>query len=248
MKIIISPAKKMITNTDVFPVEKLPAFLEDTRQLMREIRKLSYQKAKELWKCNEKLAVLNYDRFAQMDLERALTPAILAYEGLQYQYIAPEVFTEGALSYIRDHLRILSGFYGILSPFDGVTAYRLEMQAKLAVNGHPDLYGFWGNRLYEELTKEDHVILNLASKEYSKCIEKYVTDKDTFITVGFGEWIDGKVKQKGTFAKMARGEMVRFLAENQIQDVELLKEFQALGVSYKEELSNDTTYIFIKEK
>mgnify|MGYP000104080688 FL=1 len=75
-----------------------------------------------------------------------------------------------------------------------------------------------------------------------------MTDKDTFITVGFGEWIDGKVKQKGTFAKMARGEMVRFLAENQIQDVELLKEFQALGVSYKEELSNDTTYIFIKEK
>ena len=105
MKIIISPAKKMITNTDVFPVEKLPAFLEDTRQLMREIRKLSYQKAKELWKCNEKLAVLNYDRFAQMDLERALTPAILAYEGLQYQYIAPEVFTEEALSYIRDFSR-----------------------------------------------------------------------------------------------------------------------------------------------
>ena len=100
MKIIISPAKKMNVDTDTYQVTGLPVFLEDTKLLMDEIRRLTFEQAKELWKCNDKLAQLNYDRFRSMDVERCLTPAVLTYEGLQYQHMAPEIFTDTALSYI----------------------------------------------------------------------------------------------------------------------------------------------------
>ena len=159
--------------------------------------------------------------------------------------MAPEVFSEGALTYIQKNLRILSGFYGVLKPFDGVTPYRLEMQAKLSVQGKKDLYDFWGERLYRELTDGDHLILNLASKEYAKAVEKYLTPEDRFITVEFGERKDGKVKQKATLAKMARGEMVRFMAENNIQDPEEIKAFHELGFSFEGMLSDEKKFVFI---
>lgn len=245
MKIIISPAKKMNTDTDTLPVEGLPRFLEDAKILCREVQKLSFVEVQKLWKCNDKLAELNYERFRNMELERCLTPAVLSYEGLQYQHMAPCVFSEGALAYIDEHLKILSGFYGVLEPMDGVTPYRLEMQAKLSVNGKRDLYDYWGDKLYRALTENNDAILNLASKEYSRIIEKYLTAKDRFITVEFGELSAGKVKQKGTIAKMARGEMVRFMAENQVQDMEELKTFAALGFKYHEELSGQGRMVFL---
>ena len=248
MKIIISPAKKMNVDTDTYQVTGLPVFLEDTKLLMDEIRRLTFEQAKELWKCNDKLAQLNYDRFRSMDVERCLTPAVLTYEGLQYQHMAPEIFTEGAFAYIDGHLRILSGFYGVLKPFDGVTPYRLEMQARLSVKGKKDLYDFWGDRLYRELTEEDHLIINLASREYSKAVEKYLTSEDCFITVEFGQVKDGKVKQKATLAKMARGEMVRFMAENNICDPEDIKTFQVLGFRYSEELSARDKMVFLADQ
>lgn len=248
MKIIISPAKKMNTDTDFPAAPGIPVFLDKTRALMQAVRELSQAEAKAVWKCNDKLAQLNYRRFQSMDLERGLTPAVLSYEGLQYQHMAPAVFSETALQYIEEHLRILSGFYGVLKPFDGVTPYRLEMQAKLSVNGKKDLYDFWGDSLYRELTKDgDRTIVNLASKEYAKAVEKYLSPEDRFITVEFGELTEGKVKQKGTFAKMARGEMVRFMAENQVEDVEKLRDFQGLGLSYCGKLSDGSRYVFVKQ-
>lgn len=246
MKIIISPAKKMNVDTDTFENSSLPKFLSDARKLMGIIQSLSLEEAKKLWKCNDKLAELNYKRFQDMDLERQLTPAIMAYEGLQYQHMAPGVFTAEALSYVREHLRILSGFYGLLKPFDGVTPYRLEMQAKLPVGKCRDLYEFWGDRLYKSLLDDHRTIINLASKEYSQCIEKYLTPEDRFITIEFGESVDGKVKQKGTLAKMARGEMVRFLAENEIMDVKHIREFKGLEFTYSEELSDEKNYVFVR--
>lgn len=252
MKIIISPAKKMNADTDSFDIEGLPEFLDETEVLMKEIRQMSLSEVKELWKCNDRLARLNYERFQTMDLKRNLTPAIMAYEGLQYQHMAPAVLTSKALSYIGDHLCILSGFYGLVKPFDGVTPYRLEMQAKLGVKDHKDLYDFWGDRLYRKLRDldkkagdQDRVIINLASKEYSRCIEKYVTPDDRMITVEFGEIADKRVKQKGTLAKMARGEMVRFLAENRIKRPEAMKEFHELGFAFSEELSGEERYVFV---
>ena len=252
MRIIISPAKKMKTDRDSLAVRGMPCFLAETKRLMEEVGKLSFEEAKALWKCNDKLAELNYERFARMEPERCLTPALLSYEGLQYQYMAPGVFTEEALSYLSECLRILSGFYGLLKSFDGVVPYRLEMQAKLSVQGCRDLYDFWGGRLYEGLRarnkrqpKGDRVVINLASKEYSRCIEKYVTGEDRFITVEFGQVIGGKVIQKGTLAKIARGEMVRYLAEQGITDPKGLKDFCQLGFAYSKELSGEDRYVFL---
>ena len=154
---------------------------------------------------------------------------------------------------MESHLCILSGFYGLLRPFDGVTPYRLEMQAKLSVKGCRDLYDFWGDRLYQKLCAwnkslpdRDRVIVNLASREYSRCIEPYLTEEDRFITVEFGQLLDGKVKQKGTLAKMARGEMVRFLAENQLAEPEDAKGFDRLGYQFSPELSGGDSYAFVK--
>ncbi|GFI18456.1 hypothetical protein IMSAGC009_03632 [Lachnospiraceae bacterium] len=245
MKMIISPAKKMNVDTDTYETGGLPEFIEDARILMNTVKALSFAKAKALWKCNEKLARLNYERFQTMDLERALTPAVIAYEGLQYQHMAPGVFTKEELSYIGEHLYILSGFYGLLKPFDGVVPYRLEMQAGLSVNGGKDLYSFWGDRLYKRLSGDDHIIINLASKEYAKCIEKYLTPKDRFLTVEFGVLTEGKVRQKGTLAKMARGEMVRFMAQNRIGNPEGMKAFKELGFSFSRELSSEDRYVYV---
>ncbi len=223
----------------------MPEFINDAVILMHEMQSLSLSEGKALWKCNDKLAELNYKRYKDMALMRRLTPAVIAYEGLQYQHMAPKVLTTRALSYLSDHLRILSGFYGVLRPFDGVTPYRLEMQAKLSVNNCNDLYDFWGDRLYHSLVDDDRIIINLASKEYSQCIEKYITPKDRFITIEFGELVEGKVKQKGTISKMARGNMVRFMAENNISDPNGIKDFQELGFAYSKELSSNSKYVFI---
>ncbi|MDF2613533.1 MAG: hypothetical protein K0S71_1319 [Clostridia bacterium] len=245
MKIIISPAKKMNRDTDSLPVTGMPIYLKETKALMEKIKQLSYEEVKALWNCNDKLAELNFNRFQNMNLERCLTPAVLTYEGLQYQHMSPGVFTTEAFTYISENLRILSGFYGVLAPFDGVIPYRLEMQAKFSVNGSKDLYDFWGDKLYQAVKGDDHVIINLASKEYSRSIEKYLTPRDRFITIEFGEYVNGRVKQKGTFAKMARGEMVRFMAENNITDIQDIKRFNELGLSYYEGLSDEKKFVFV---
>lgn len=248
MKVIISPAKKMNVDTDLLQVKGMPVFLDKTEELKNWMQKLSLEEARMLWKCNQKLAKLNYDRFQHMDLQKHLTPAVISYEGIQYQYMAPAVMEEKQYDYLQDHLRILSGFYGILAPFDGVVPYRLEMQAKVQISGKKDLYGFWGESVYQELTAKDHMILNLASKEYSKAVEPYLQKEDVFVTCKFGEWQNGKVVQKGTMAKMARGEMVNFLSLIEADDPKEAKKFDRLGYRYREELSSDAEYVFIKEK
>lgn len=210
MKIIISPAKKMNVDTDTFSYKEMPKFLNYTEELKEWIQTLSFEQMQKLWACNDQIAELNFRRFREMDLTKNLTPALAAYEGIQYQYMAPGVFSSEEWEYVQEHLRILSGFYGVLKPLDGVVPYRLEMQAKLKTDFCKNVYDYWKDALYKELTKEDNVILNLASDEYSKAIIKYVGKKDRVISCSFGELIDGKVKEKGVYVKMARGEMVRF--------------------------------------
>ena len=248
MRIIISPAKKMNIDTDTLGYQNLPAFLEQTELLLSCIQKLSYEECKALWNCNDNIARQNFARFADMELKKQLTPAILSYEGIQYQYMAPSVFENSQYDYIQEHLRILSGFYGVLKPMDGVTPYRLEMQAKLSVNDKNDLYDFWGRQLYDEVLDSSRIVINLASKEYSKCIEKYLMPEDTYITCVFGEYDGKKVRQKGTYAKMARGEMVRFMAENKIEDPQEIKKFDRLGYTYMEELSTEKEYVYVTDQ
>ena len=248
MRIIISPAKKMKVDTDSFPYRDLPVFLSKTEEICGELQSMSYEELKKLWKCNDQIAQLNVRRLREMDLLGRLTPAVLAYEGIQYQYMAPGVFTDQEFGYIQEHLRILSGFYGILRPFDGVTPYRLEMQAKLKIGECKDLYAYWGDRLAQTLCAESNCILNLASREYSICVSKYLPDTARFITCVFGEENDGKVIEKGTMCKMARGEMVRFMAQYQIEKPDQIKSFDRLNYRFDESRSDDSTYIFLRDR
>ena len=246
MKIIISPAKQMRVDTDTFACSTLPVFMEKTEILMQWIQGLSYEEQKKLWACNDKIARQNAERFAHMDLRQNLTPALLSYDGIQYTYMAPAVFEDGQYDYVQDHLRILSGFYGVVKPMDGVVPYRLEMQAKAAVSGHKNLYDFWGDSLYREVVDDSRIIVNLASKEYSRCIEKYLQPDDRYITCTFGELEGDKIVQKGVYAKMARGEMVRFMAGIHAETPEQIKAFNWSGYHYDQERSSDNEYVFIR--
>ena len=245
MRIIISPAKKMNSDPDSLPWMDLPMFLPQTRLLFDRLQEMGDSELKKLWKCNDQIAQLNIRRLRHMELEKNLTPAILAYEGIQYRYMAPGVFSDSEFQYIQEHLRILSGFYGMLRPLDGVTPYRLEMQAKLPVNGHRDLYGYWGDSIANQLFAETDCIVNLASREYSLCISPYVSESVRFVTCVFAQELNGKLIEKGTLCKMARGEMVRFMAQNQISNPEQMKSFDRLSYRFSEEHSNPTIYVFL---
>lgn len=244
MKIILSPAKKMNEDLEsAMPVE-MPKFTKEAKEILTWLKSKSYDELKTLWKCNDKIAGQNIKRIEDMDIGKRLTPAVLSYEGIAYQYMAPAVFEEKHFEYIQEHLRILSAFYGVLKPMDGVTPYRLEMQAKASIGDYKDLYRFWSNKIYNEVRDESGIIINLASGEYAKCIEKYLTEKDRYITITFCEKAGNKLVIKGTYAKMARGDMVRFMAENAIEYPEDIKKYNRMGYLFRDELSSDREYIF----
>lgn len=246
MKIILSPAKKMKIDTDSLEPLGFPVYIDRTEQIMNWLKNSSRDELKKLWGCSDKIVDENVERLGNMDLRNSLTPAVLAYEGIAYQYMAPAVFEYGHFNYVQEHLCILSAFYGVLKAMDGVTPYRLEMQAKAHIDGTKNLYEFWGRDLYDAVIDDSRIIINLASKEYSKCIEKYVTTDDRFITISFCENVSGRLVTKGTYAKMARGEMVRFMAENNVQTPDELMYFDRLGYIYRKELSNPSEYVFVK--
>ena len=247
MRIIISPAKQMKVDTDTFGPVTEPVFIDRAEVLKDWIKSLSYAEQKKLWACNEKIAEINSERFRTMDMHGLLMPALLSYDGIQYTYMAPAVFEDGQYDYVQEHLRILSGFYGVLKPMDGVVPYRLEMQAKVNVDDCGNLYDFWGDSLYKEVLDESGVIVNLASKEYSKCIEKYLQPTDRFVTFIFGEVENEKVIQKGVYCKMARGDMVRYLAGIQAEEPEAARGFNWSGYRYDEIRSDEKTYYFVRE-
>ncbi|WP_352399113.1 peroxide stress protein YaaA [Anaerotignum sp.] len=246
MRIIISPAKKMNIDSDSLGIRGVPRFLPEAQKIKQCLQRMPLHKLQALWRCNDAIAKLNYQRLQGMDLEKNLTPAILSYEGIQYQYMAPGVFEDGQLEFLQQHLRILSGFYGMLCPLDGIVPYRLEMQAKLMVEGKKNLYAYWGDRLANQLSQETDFVLNLASKEYSKGVTPHLFHKTHVLNCTFGEEKEGKVVEKGTMCKMARGEMVRFLAENKITHVAGIKSFDRLGYTFSEKHSTENHLIFIK--
>ncbi len=246
LRIIISPAKKMNADPDSLAWRDLPAFLPQTEQLLARLRAMSAAELKKLWKCNDQIAALNLERLQTMELDTRLTPAVLAYEGIQYRYMAPNVFTEAEFSYVQEHLRVLSGFYGVLRPFDGVTPYRLEMQAKLAMGEHKDLYAFWGDRLAQHLCAETDCIIDLASKEYSQCISRHLPTHVRMISCVFGEALNGKIVEKGTMCKMARVEMVRYMATHQVNDPAALCDFTGLQFRFSSEHSDEKTLVFLR--
>lgn len=247
MKIILSPAKKMKVCQDMLPYVSLPVFPRQTEQILAWLRERSAEELKTLWKCSDRIVQQNLERLAVMKLDQNLSPAILSYEGIAYQYMAPSVFESGQLDYVQEHLRILSAFYGVLKPMDGVTPYRLEMQAKASIDGHRDLYSFWGERICQEVRDASGIIINLASREYAKCVEPYLTPEDTFITCDFMEPSGQKLVTKGTYAKIARGEMVRYLAEHSVETPEEIQAFDRLNYRFRKDLSEENRYVFVRE-
>lgn len=245
MKIIISPARRMKKDLDSLPYQDLPRYLEQSQSILKWLRTLSFEQLHQLWwNCSDKIARTNYQNLKEMSLTEGLTPAILAFQGLQYQYIGAGVMTEQQLAYLQKHLRILSGFYGILRPFDGISLYRLGMGDRATVNHTKNLYEFWGDRLYQELFSDTNVVINLASTEYSKAVKPFLQPQDCLITCVFGEEINGKIKQRATLAKMARGNMVHFLAENNIDQVADLKKFTTGGYRFRADLSTEEVFYF----
>ena len=245
--IIISPAKKMNVVEGPPYVEATPRFLEQTTQLMQAVQALSYDEAKALWRCSDKLATLNYERYQAMDLARDTTAAVLAYEGIQYQHVAPQVMSDSELAHLCAHLRILSGFYGVLRPTDGVVPYRLEMQAKLAVAGARDLYAFWGDTLATSLATETDTLVNLASVEYAKAVVPHAAAAGLHVlTCLFGQVINGRFVQRSTEAKAARGTFVRWCAENNVTRTEDFAGFAERGYALNEERSVSDTLVFVR--
>lgn len=248
MKLIISPAKKMNVDTDTMEIRGLPQFLDRTRLLCDRLKAMSYGQLKALWRCNDAIAALNYERLQHMELEEGLTPAVLAYEGIQYRYMAPHLFSWEQFDYLDRHLRILSGFYGVLRPFDGVTPYRLEMGAKLETDGARDLYGFWGDKLARVLEPGDGPVVDLASREYSRAVVPHLPRGVPLVACIFGRLRpDGRVVEQGAPCKMARGQMVRWMAEQAVTRVEELREFRDLGYRFSPERSDPGRYVFLKE-
>lgn len=245
MQIILSPAKTMRDAPEQFPGQTLPAFLPQTETLLRRLRELSEPELKALWKCSDPLVRTNQERLARMDLRRGLTAAVFAYEGIQYRCLGPETLDRQALDYLSGHLRILSGFYGLLRPFDGIAPYRLEMQSRLPVGQAKDLYQYWGGSLAARLCAETDCILDLASKEYSRSVAGFVPAGVRRVTCVFGEQKNGKLVEKSTRSKMLRGSLARYLAQQQAAGPEQAQAFCAQGCRFAPELSSEERYVFL---
>lgn len=244
MKVIIAPAKIMKINRDSFPVQSKPAFLAKTRILEKFLKSRSEDQLNTLWHTSKKVTEQSILQLRQMDLDHRLTPAILAFSGIQYQYMAPDLFTQPALDYIQQNLRILSGFYGMLRPFDGVCPYRLELNTKMIGFRDYSLYHFWGSAIADQLFEADNLVINLASKQYMRLIKPYLTDQRQMITIDFQELKNGRWKTVGVHAKMARGEMVRFIAERQIKKPAELQAFHDFEFKFTPEVSSQDHYVF----
>ncbi|OXC43406.1 MULTISPECIES: peroxide stress protein YaaA [Lactobacillus] len=247
MKIIIAPAKIMKIDRDSFPIQSKPQFLDKTRILERFLKSSSNEQLKDLWHASENVTKQSILQLENMNLDERLTPAILAFSGIQYQYMAPDLFTRPALDYIQKNLRILSGFYGMLRPFDGVCPYRLELNTKMVGFRDYSLYHFWGSDIAENLFQEDNIVIDLASKQYTRLVKPYLSQGRQLITVDFQELKNDKWKTVGVHAKMARGEMVRYIAEKQIKNPTDLQDFNDFEFQFEPDVSTKDHYVFRTE-
>ena len=184
-----------------------------------------------------------------MDLRSDTTAAVISYEGIQYTHLAAGVMSEDELTWLDEHLRILSGFYGILRPLDGVVPYRLEMQARLSVGDSRDLYEFWGDTLYESLATEGcDTIVNVASVEYARAVTPWVRpDGPQVLTCLFGVLRDGRLRQPATEAKAARGTFVRWCAERGVEDTSCLRDFRERDYALDEDRPDEHTLVFVRD-
>lgn len=225
-----------------------PVFLTKTKQLLSYIQTIPVTTLQKMLVTNSKIAKETYDIYQKMDLYHKVTPAILCFDGIQYTYMGPKIFEEQYNQYVQEHVLILSGFYGVLRPFDGVTPYRLELNTPFMTPFCKSLYDFWKDSLYQEVIRKENLIIDLASKQYSRSITKYKSQEVRIVKCYFMEKEENRCVEKGVYVKMARGEMIRYLASVQASSVEEVKQFKALGYRYCKNLSDEGKIVFIREK
>ena len=254
MLIIISPAKTLDYKTPFhIKGESTAPFLKESEALITELKKLKPNDISSLMKVSSKIAYLNHDRFAQWQLpfpENTTRQALLAFKGEVFNGIDAYDFSQTDMDYAQNHLRMLSGLYGLLRPLDLIMPYRLEMGTKLSGKNHKNLYEFWGhkitNKLQETLDNQpENVLINLASNEYYKSVKHKILNTK-IITPIFKEAKGDTYKVIAIFAKKARGLMTRYIIKNQIETPEELKLFDGVGYYFSEALSSDNEYVFIR--
>ena len=246
MQIIISPAKKINDKND-FIVNDLqqPKFFKEALKLYTYLQSLDKTKLKHLYKASDKLVDEAYANLHHYDINHGFLTAINAYDGIQYQYMHASLFNNQEIEFLNHHLYIISGLYGLLRPLDKIIPYRLEMQSRINCQGYHNLYDYWNCQLADVLNANNEIVLNLASVEYSKAIKKYIPGNQ-WIDVFFYEVTPDGLKEKGVYAKMARGTMIRYIAENKINCPSDLIAFSDLNYQFNQELSNDYTYVFVR--
>ena len=246
MKIIISPAKKMKREEYVAPLHR-PMFLKEAGELLSFLRSLSDSEKAKVWKVKGALLSSSLSSLSMLSLEDIGSPAIFSYDGIQYTYMSPSSFTDSMLEYAEKNLRIISGLYGLLKPLDGVGTYRLEMESPISIPGYGDLYSYWGGKIASSLMEDDRLLVNLASAEYSKAVLPFLPSSVTVVTPVFLDWEKGRYVSKGVYAKMERGEMVRFLSETGAETVEDIKKFSSRGYEFSHSLSSPNTLCFVRK-
>jgi len=254
MLIVISPAKTLDYDTPpVTGTYSGPRFLDHSQQLIDNLRNYSTLDLAELMKLSMRLAELNFERYS--DWSHPFTPgnakqAVLAMKGDVYTGLDAESLSEGDLTFAQEHLRILSGLYGVLRPLDLMQPYRLEMGTRLPNEHGRDLYAFWGTTITGAVNRdlqaqEDDVLINLASNEYFKSIKTRLIN-GRIITPQFKEAKGGVYRMIGVYAKRARGLMSRFIIENRLSDPESIKEFAVDSYSYNGALSQGEKWVFTR--
>lgn len=255
MLLVVSPAKTLDydtpANTSTF---SQPDFLEESELLIQELRQLSPADIGRLMSISDKLAQLNAARFEAW--ERPFSPenakqSVLAFKGDVYTGLDAESLSDEQLAFAQQHLRILSGLYGLLRPLDLMQAYRLEMGTRFANQRGKDLYQFWGDRITNKLNKEmdalgSDVLVNLASNEYFKSVNTRKI-KGYIVTPVFKDWKGDKYKIISFYAKKARGLMCRYIIDNNITSVENLKEFDYEGYDFNQAMSAENEWVFTRK-
>ena len=259
MLVLISPAKTLDFETPA-PIQRFsqPEFLADTERLVKQLRQLSAPEISTLMKISDKLGELNSDRFKTWQPtfdDTKAKQALLAFQGDVYQGMQIDRFEPEDFDFAQEHLRILSGLYGVLRPLDLIQPYRLEMGTKLTHAKLQDLsantlYEFWADKLThtinQQLEKLDQkIIINLASNEYFQAVKPKLLTRE-IITPVFKDWHNGKYKIISFYAKKARGMMAAYIIKNRLENTADLRNFAEAGYSYNPEVSERQNLVFTR--
>ena len=250
MLVVISPAKKLDMSVDVRTPTTVPDFATDAATLAGVARDLSHDELRALMSISPALAELNAKRFADFG-KQPIKAAALAFAGDTYQGLEAPTLDDDEMAWAQNHLRILSGLYGVLRPMDAIEPYRLEMGSRLKTDKGRSLYEYWGTRLADALNAQaeatgSRALVNCASQEYFGAVDRSALAIPV-ITPVFKEIKDGRARIVSFFAKKARGAMARHIVQNRLTDLVDLQGFSAGGYRFTAEASDGETIVFTRE-